>query len=187
MSSPRPLVPPSVAARGHSQGWLSFGFGPRVFVALLLGFLWLVPAWWLPQLIAAMILWDILVVVTFIADLSRLPKAAQLEGCRTWEHAPSLATACEVTLALRNFGDSTVRCNLVDETPASLRAAPPSLAVIVPAGQRASARYTILPRERGDIRLGRLYLRYQGKLGFAERWAAVEISQSIRVLPDLEQ
>ena len=35
--------------------------------------------------------------------------------------------------------------------------------------------------------MGRLYLRYQSKFGFAERWAAAEISQSVRVLPDLEQ
>ena len=35
--------------------------------------------------------------------------------------------------------------------------------------------------------MGRLYLRYQSHFGFAERWAAAEISQIVRVLPDLEQ
>jgi uncharacterized protein (DUF58 family) len=187
MSSPRPLVPPAVAARGRSQGRVSFGFGPRFFVALLLGFLWLVPAWWIPRLIAAMILWDVLVLLAFVTDLARLPNPRQLEGRRSWEHAPSLATPCEVTLAVRNFSGVALRCALVDETPVSFRAAPPSLALVVPAGKQADTHYPILPGQRGDVRLGRLYLRYQSQLGFAERRAAVEISQTVRVLPDLEQ
>jgi len=59
MSSRQPLVPPELTGRGRPQGRLSFGFGPRFFVALLLGFLWLVPAWWSARLIAALILWDV--------------------------------------------------------------------------------------------------------------------------------
>jgi len=187
MSSPRPLVPAEVTARGRPQGRWSFGFGPRFFVALLLGFLWLVPAWWSARLIAALILWDVLVFLAFLTDLVRLPHAHELEGRRSWEHPPSLATPSEVALTIDNFSSAAIRCALVDETPASFRAAPPALTLMVPAGQQAAGRYKILPRERGDVRLGRLYLRYQSKLGFAERWAAVEISQNVRVLPDLEQ
>src|ERR1700692_3808575 len=134
MSSPRPLVPPRAVARGRSQGWLSCGVGPRFFVALLLGFLWLVPAWWLPRLVAAMVLWDFLVLLAFATDLLRLPRPPGLEGCRTWENPPPLATSCEVTLAVRNFGGTPICCTLVDETPVSFRAAPPSLTVVVPAG-----------------------------------------------------
>ena len=44
-----------------------------------------------------------------------------------------------------------------------------------------------LRQQRGDVRLGRAFVRYQSALGFAERWAAVEIAQTVRVLPDLEQ
>src|SRR6202030_870117 len=116
---------------------LSFAIGPRFFVALLLGFLWLVPAWWSPRLIAALLLWDVLVLLAFAADLLRLPKPRQLEARRSWEHPPSLATAGEVALTVRNFDSTAVRCVLVDETPATFRAAPPSLALIVPTGQPA--------------------------------------------------
>src|SRR5260370_4527426 len=45
MNAPRPLVPPEVRACARSLGRLPFGFGPRFFLTLLLGFLWLVPAW----------------------------------------------------------------------------------------------------------------------------------------------
>jgi uncharacterized protein (DUF58 family) len=187
MTAPRPLVPPPVAMRARPLGRLSFGFGPRFFVALLLGLFWLVPAWWSSQLIAVMFLWDLLVIAVFVSDLLRLPKPLQIEGSRLWEHAPCLATPSNITLAIRNFGAVAIRCYLVDETPVSFRTAPPSLALVVAAGAQAQTQYEILPRQRGDVRLGRLFLRYQSQLGFAERWAAAEISQTVRVLPDLEQ
>jgi uncharacterized protein (DUF58 family) len=180
-------VPPQVSARGQRLGRISFGFGPRFFVTVLFGLLWLVPAWWLPRVIAGMIVWDLFAVAVFITDLLRLPKPSQLEGRRTWEHAPSLAAVSDVTIAIRNLGRTAVRCHLVDETPSSLRGTPPFLEVIAGARGQAQAHYQILPRQRGDIRLGRLFLRYQSKFGFAERWAAAELSQTIRVFPDLEE
>ncbi len=187
MNSPRPLVPTEAASRGRPLGRISFGFGPRFFVVLLLGFLWLVPAWWSPRLIVAMILWDLLALVAFGVDLARLPKPREMEGRRTWEHAPSLATRSALTLGVRNYGRTATRCILVDETPVSFRTAPPSLPLTVPARQLASITYGIFPRERGDTKIGSLFLRYQSNWGFAERWAAVDIPQTVRVLPDMEQ
>ena len=187
MNTQRPLVPAEVGSRARSLGRVPFGFGPRFFVLLLLGLLWLVPAWWAPQLIAAMFLWDLLALAAFVWDLRRLPKPAQIEVRRLWEHAPSLAAPCEVKVTVHNFGRAAIRCYLVDETPAALRSAPPALELIAGAGGQAQTRYEILPRERGDIRLGRVFLRYQSNLGLAERWASADISQTVRVLPDLEQ
>lgn len=187
MNSPRPLVPPEVAARGRSLGRMAFGFGPRFFVALLLGFLWLLPAWWVPQMVAAMLLWDLMALLVFAFDYLRLPKAVDMEARRSWVHAPALATSAAVTVTVRNFANVAVKCIAVDETPVSLRSVPPSLLLIVPARQQTSAQYPILPCERGDTRIGKLFLRYQSRFGFAERWASVEISQTVRVLPDMEQ
>ncbi len=187
MSVPQPLVPPEIAARSHAHGRLGIAFGPRFFVGLLLGFLWLVPAWWVPRLIPAMFLWDLLVLAAFVVDVGRLPKPAELEGRRQWEHAPSLATTSRITLVLRNFGAASIRCNLVDETPSVFRKLPPSLELAVAPRASSEICYLILPRARGDVHVGRLFLRYQSLLGLAERWAVVEIPQTVRVLPDLEQ
>ena len=186
MNSPSPLVPTRVVAQAHGLGRVSFGFGPRMFVGLLLGLVWLIPAWWSPRLLGAMFLWDAFVLATFCVDLARLPKPSQLQGMRTWEHPPSLAIPSEVTLAIRNAGRVAIRCTLVDETPAALRSAPPSLSLVVPAGREAAANYPIIPAERGEARLGRLYIRYQSALGFAERWSVAGLSQTACVLPDLE-
>ena len=187
MSEARLLVPRKAASRAQPFGRVPFSFGPRMFVALLLGFVLLVPAWWLPKWIVAMFLWDAMVLALFVADLVRLPHPGQLEASRRWEHAPSLATPSEVTLGVRNFGKISIQCTLVDETPVSFRDAPPSLDLGVAPGQEEEIRYTICPNTRGDARMGELSIHYQSKIGLAERWGAAEISQTVRVLPDLEQ
>jgi uncharacterized protein (DUF58 family) len=187
MSRTQPLIPSEVGARARALGRLPFGFGPRFFVTLLLGLLWLVPAWWSSRLIGAMFLWDFVAVLAFVSDLVRMPKPTEMEARRSWERAPALARPCEVTLTIRNFAGMAIRCFLTDETPASLRAAPPMLEVIVPAKDIARTSYEILPRQRGDQRLGRLYVRYQSWLGLAQRWAVAEIAETVRVFPDLEQ
>src|SRR6266849_232932 len=187
MSRTQPLIPAEVGARARALGRVPFGFGSRFFVMLLLGLLWLVPAWWSPRLIGAMFLWDFVTVLAFVSDLLRMPKPTEIEARRSWERAPALARPCEVTLVIRNFAGSAIRCFLTDETPASFRAAPPMLDLLVPARGRGHARYEILPRQRGDQRLGRLFLRYQSWLGLAQRWAVAEIAQTVRVFPDLEQ
>src|SRR5215472_5592832 len=187
MNSAQPLVPHAIAARARPLGRLAFGFGPRFFVAVVLGLLWLVPAWWAPRLLAGMFLWDFVAVVAFVWDLRQVPKPEQIEARRSWQHAPSLAARSEVMLSLRNFGSAVIRCYLVDETPSSLREAPPTLELVAQAGAQADTHYAILPRERGDLRMGRLFLRCQTRFGFAERWAVAEISQTVRVLPDLQQ
>jgi uncharacterized protein (DUF58 family) len=187
MSEPRSLAPPEVAARLQSLGKLPLGFGPRFFVALLLGLLWAVPAWWSPRLIAALFVWDFLVLAAFVFDLLRLPKPRQIEVSRLWQHPPSLATLSDIVISVHNFGDVAVRCGIIDETPLSFRNAPPVLEMVVAPRSREQMNYPILPRERGDVHMGRLFMRYQTHFGFAERWAVAAISQSARVLPDLEQ
>jgi uncharacterized protein (DUF58 family) len=187
VNTTQPLVPPEAAAHAQPLGKLPFAFGARFFVMLLLGLLWLVPAWWSPRLIAAMFLWDLIVILAFVFDLAALSKPEQIEARRSWAHAPSLARANEVVITLRNFAPSALRCSVTDETPASLREAPPSLDVILGAESEASAQYAIVPRVRGDVSLGRLFLRYQGWLGLAQRWAVAPIQQTVRVFPDLEQ
>lgn len=187
MNRTQPLIPPETSARARPLGRLPFGFGPRFFVMLLLGLLWLVPAWWSPRFIGAMFLWDFVIVLAFVSDLLRMPRPEKLEARRSWEGAPELARPCEVALSIRNFNETSIRCFLTDETPAALRAVPPILELFLPARSTTRASYKILPRKRGDQKLGRLFLRYQSWLGLAQRWAVSEISQTVRVLPDIEQ
>jgi uncharacterized protein (DUF58 family) len=166
---------------------MPFGFGTRFFIGLLLGLLWLVPAWWLPKLIAAMFLWDAFFLAAWFIDLRRLPVPRLLEARRVWKSALSFGHGNSACIDLRNSGRIAIRASVIDETPPALSESPPALDLVVGPGRTAFAEYPILPGRRGDSNLGRLFLRYQSPLGIAERWAVADLSQSVRVLPDLEQ
>lgn len=187
MSDSERLIPPPRTARLDSFGKLPFGFGPRFFLCLLLGLIWIVPALWSPRMIAAMILWDSLVVVAFVFDLLQIPPPKQIEVRRSWERALSLAETSRVKLEARNAGRIAIRCSLVDETPSALCTAPPAVEIAVPARSSAAASYPVLPRRRGDANMGRVFVRYSSRLGFAQRWAAGDIRETVRVFPDLAQ
>jgi uncharacterized protein (DUF58 family) len=134
-----------------------------------------------------MFAWDGLFVLLWLQDLLRLPKSGELELQRVWHSPPSLGVRSKVSVELHNFGRRPVFARVTDETPRALRREPPVVELVVPAGISASADYEILPAQRGDLPLGKFFVRYQSALRLAERWAVAETSASVRVLPNLEQ
>ena len=187
MNSAPSFIPPAASARAHSAGRFRIGFGTRFFVALLIGVVWVVPSAWSPRLIVGMFIWDGLFLLLWLQDLLRLPKPEELELQRVWHSPPSLGVRSKVSVELRNFGRRPVFARVTDETPRALRREPPVVELDVPAGISASADYEILPAQRGDLSLGKLFVRYQSALRLAERWAVAQTSASVRVLPNLEQ
>ena len=187
MSSVPTFIPPVASARAHSAGRFQLGFGTRFFVALLIGLVWVVPAAWSPRLIAGMFIWDGLFLLLWLQDLLRLPKPGELELQRVWHSPPSLGVRSKVSVELHNFGRRPVFARVTDETSRALRREPPLVGLAAPAGGSASAEYEILPAQRGDLLIGKLFVRYQSALRLAERWAVAETSASVRVLPNLEQ
>jgi uncharacterized protein (DUF58 family) len=183
----RPFAPPMIDAQLSALGRIPFGFGPRFFVALLIGLLWVIPAWWSPRFVPAIFLWDAFVVLAFIADLVNLPRPGELRVFRSWEHAPSIATKSLVTVGVENLSRSAVRCTLTDETPSAFREFPPEIDLRCAPNSTEETRYEIRPRARGDARMGRLFVRYRSAMGFATRWTVANLAQTVRVLPDLEQ
>jgi uncharacterized protein (DUF58 family) len=181
------FIPPVVSARAHSMGRFRIGFGTRFFVALLIGLVWVVPAAWSPRLIAGMFIWDGLFLLLWLQDLLRLPKAGELELQRVWHSPPSLGVRSKVSVELHNFGKRPVFARVIDETPRTLRREPPLVELAVPPGISASAGYEIVPAQRGDLPIGKLFVRYQSAMRLAERWAVAETSAIVRVLPNLEQ
>jgi uncharacterized protein (DUF58 family) len=183
----KPLVPQDAIARARPLGRIPFGFGPRFFVALVLGLAWLVPAWWAPGFISAMFLWDFLFLCVWVWDLLRLPAPTQLEIRRSWHLRPTLAVPGYIAIAISNSGQIALRARIVDETPPALQISPGQLELEVPAGSSTKAQYPILPSERGDAKLGRVYIRYQSALRIAERWAVADAQQTVTVFPNLDE
>jgi len=181
------FIPAVASARAHSAGRFRIGFGTRFFVAILIGLVWVVPAAWSPRLIAGMFIWDGLFLLLWLQDLVRLPKPAELELQRVWNSPPSLGVRSKVSVELHNFGRRPVFARVTDETSRALRREPPVVELAAPAGGTAGAEYEILPAQRGDLPIGKFFVRYQSALRLAERWAVAETSASVRVLPNLEQ
>jgi uncharacterized protein (DUF58 family) len=183
----KPLVPPDAVARAQAMGKLPVGFGPRFYVAFVLGLAWLVPAWWYPRAIYAMFLWDVFILTAWTWDLLRLPAAAKLEVRRIWRARPALAVPSTVAIEIMNSGRIGIHARIVDETSLQLRDEPPSMVLKVRGQDRARVEYPILPAERGDVHLGRVFIRYQSALRIAERWASAGTNQIVTVLPNLEE
>ena len=183
----KPLIPQEAIARGRPLGRVPFGFGPRFFVALVLGLVWLVPAWWFSRFIYAMLLWDLLFFAVWTWDLLRLPAPDQLEMRRVWSLRPTLAVPSYVKIAVRNFGRVSVHARVVDETPAALQLTPAEVELDVPAGASAESQYPILPSQRGDANLNRIFVRYQSAQRIAERWAVANAPQTVTVFPNLDE
>jgi uncharacterized protein (DUF58 family) len=186
MSDHATLVPAQVEAVTHSYKRLGVAFGDRFFTLLLLGLVWIIPAFLDLRFVHALLAWDGFVVLAWLADLAQLPNPSQLAVGRTWRSAVALSIPSDLDLTLINSSAKTVRATMVDTVPVQLRNEPPTLTVEAGARNEATARYRICPVQRGDAQLGDCYVRYQSVLRIAERWARASVAQTVRAYPNLE-
>ncbi|HEY1495096.1 MAG TPA: hypothetical protein VGF49_11165, partial [Candidatus Solibacter sp.] len=91
---------------------LAFGLTPRAVALLTAGFLLLIPAFYVPRLGYAMLVWDALVLLAAVLDGLRLPNAKLLTAERSWSNAPALDSETEIELGLKNQGRMIVECLL---------------------------------------------------------------------------
>ncbi|MCI0354746.1 MAG: DUF58 domain-containing protein [Acidobacteria bacterium] len=182
-----PLVPRNASSSAQAAGRWPGGFGPRFFVLLLVGLVWVGPGTWDVRFAYGMLLWDLLVVAAWAWDWTRLPRPDELAVARLWNAPVALAVKSEVEVEVRNRGRVSVRVEAVDDVPVTLRREPASLELFSPAGGEGRASYKLSPGERGDARLGSVHLRYQSGLRLAERWARADLAQTVRVYPDLDE
>ena len=184
---PRLLAPATVSSVCRSTGRFGFGFGRRFFLLMVLGTLWVIPAFWNTKFLLVLAGWDVLVVLAWAIDLARLPRPEALTMERSWSGPASLSNAVDILLGISSASKIDLYCNrLLDDVPESLRE-PVLLEFKVPAQGSVTLSYPVRPRQRGDVELGGAYFRYQSSAGFAERWARAELKQTIRVFPDLEE
>lgn len=180
------LAPKAVRNPARQTRRFGFGFGRSFFLVVSVGVLWAVPAFWDLRFLLVMAAFDLCALVAWAIDLARLPRPHQLVLERSWTGPPSLSNDLEIKLELQNLGAAGVECCVLDDVPKALRAMPPTIEIEAPAGGSGSAAYVMRPLERGQVKLGASYLRYQSYAHFAERWAQADLRQTIRVYPDLE-
>jgi uncharacterized protein (DUF58 family) len=181
------LVPPEIESQLRSHGRFQGAFGDRFFVLLLVGLLWLGPAFIDLRFVDALFIWDFLVVLAWLADWARLPKPERLTLKRSWRSSLALSVPAEVDLRLTNSSDTDVQAKIVDAAPLQLASEPPTVVVKAAANREGAGSYPIRPMQRGDARVGDCYVHYQSASRIAQRWARARLEQTVRIYPDLEQ
>jgi uncharacterized protein (DUF58 family) len=162
-------------------------FQSRFFLALLLGLAWIGPGWWNRRILYALPVWDSVVILAWLIDLRRLPPPAALVVSRRWSEPLSLNIHSQVELQVTNRSTRVLEVSLEDCVPSALCGKLPRFMLTIPPGGSARAAYAIHPAKRGDIQVGRAFLRYCGPVRFAERWAIADLSQTVRVYPNLRE
>jgi uncharacterized protein (DUF58 family) len=180
------LVPAPVEAPTQSYKRFGVAFGDRFFMLLVVGLVWLMPAFVDRRFVYALLAWDLLAILAWAADLAQLPRPAQLTVRRAWRSPAALSIPSNLDLTLINSSRKTVRATLVDTVPSQLRNEPPTLSVKAGARNEATSTYRICPMKRGDASLGECYVRYQSVLRIAERWVRAPLNQTVRIYPNLE-
>ena len=187
MSESSQLAPAPIGARGKAKGRLGVAFGRRFFLLLLVGLVWIGPAWTSSKYLLGMALWDGLVVLLWAVDLQKLPKPEEIELRRVWRSTLQLREPAEATLEFVNRGKSDILLRVQEEAPQGLRKEIPEVDARVAAGSSATATYAICPRERGDMHFGDTFFRYQSVWQIAERWGVASLRQTIRIYPNLQE
>jgi uncharacterized protein (DUF58 family) len=181
------LVPGPIEAQARPFKRLGVAFGVRFFVLLAIGLIWLGPALFETRFIYALVAWDILVAGAWLLDLWSVPGPSQLRVRRSWLTPPALSVPSDVRLTLFNESALTIRAGVLDNVPPQLGIEPTVLQLRVGPGGEAETRYRIMPGERGEGECGDVYIRYQGPLRIAERWARAPLAQTIVVYPNLDE
>ncbi len=181
------LVPPRVVAAARGFGRWSGAFGTRFFLALVAGLVWIGPAWWNPRFGFVTLLWDLVLLLIWWIDWSSLPRPEQLQIAREWTQPASLGAASPVKIEIRSSGSVQISAQIEDEVPASLIDGPAAGTAVIRAGDGATMTYEIKPKERGEFRPGRVFVRYRSGLQFAERRAMADLTQTVRVYPNMAE
>jgi uncharacterized protein (DUF58 family) len=187
MKTPAHLVPSTARAACRRSGRAPFAFGRRFFLALGIGLVWIGPAAWDARYLWGMAAWDAVVLAAWAWDLRRLPRPEELEIERSWDGPVALGAESGVTLTVRNRGGEAIAATVRDDAAEALREEGAIVDVTVAERSSAGAGYEVRPSERGDARMGKAFVRYRSAWQLAERWAAADVRQTVRVYPNLEE
>ncbi len=175
----RTLIPPPASGRARAMGRTGrvFGFGltSRAMWLFVAGVVLALPAFWHPRAVWFMAAWDGLLLLVVAWEAWRLPRPRQISVSRTFLDSPQLGVATRVELAVTAEANQVLAVRVTDDLHPALVGVPATRVLEVFPREPAVLTLTVWPRERGEFRLRRVYLRYRGALGLAERWAVAEL------------
>jgi len=181
------MMPQPSRAAGRKYGKPHFAAGHRLFALLAFG-LAFVPLIFLSRRFGWLLVgWDLLILVLFAFDLRQLPLPASIEVERSFAGTLDQLESSSVTLTIENRSPQRLRCAITDAVPEALSSLPIEIETTISERQSTATSYTIVPGRRGDCRFGPVYLRYEGPLRIAQRWAVFDVDQTVRVYPSMRE
>ena len=126
----------------------------------------------------------------FVTDLLLTPRPRVFTVTRECEERLSLGAVHEIFLTVRNGGTRTVRGAVCDDLPEYVARAdgkdPAGDCRDLPPYTDVTFSYRVKPLKRGEFRLPRIHLRYEGILGLVRRSLAVDTPEGVlRVYPNM--
>jgi uncharacterized protein (DUF58 family) len=155
----------------------------RTLWLLAAGLVWLAPAFYHPKRVWFMLAWDGLVLLLAAIDLATLPAARRLTVTRRFIDSPKLGERTEVELEVVQESNRLLDVVVTDDLETSLLPVPEPRKVLAYPRDAVKSMLACFPGRRGDIRLGKIYLRYSSGMKLVERWAVADCTQNIRVFP----
>src|ERR1044071_8176240 len=139
------LIPPPVSAKAERMKRLAGAFGPRFFLLLVVGLVWLGAAFHNSRFFYALAAWDTLALLAWAYDLASLPRPSDLTITRRWKSAAALSIPTAIEIVLENESRSTVLATLTDNVPQELSIAAPELELKCRLRGEAVTSYQIVP------------------------------------------
>jgi len=185
------LIPREISAQARPHGRVGrvvgFGVTARGLWLLLAGLIFAVPEFFHPHRLWIMLLWDAIIALLIVGDAVALVAPVRITVTRRFLHSPAIGQPTEIEFEVLQASNAIVTIAVTDELHPAVIEMPRAITLTAYPRDSAKTALTVRPRERGDIELGRIYLRYKGALGLAERWAVCDCQQKIRVFPATEQ
>jgi uncharacterized protein (DUF58 family) len=180
------LIPQSVSHEAHPKGRLlgralGYGLTPRTLLLLCGALLLAIPAFRHAKTPWLMFGVDALILAAAISDVIALPAPELFTVTRRFVHAPELGRPVEMELTVVQTAHAMYTVLLTDDLHPSLVSMPRAVKLVSYPNDPANVRAFATPSLRGDLPLGKVYLRYRSVLGFVERWAVADVSQTVRV------
>jgi uncharacterized protein (DUF58 family) len=180
------LIPEPVKARAQAR-WFGYALTQRALLLLAAGCLLAVPGFFRPHWVWAMVAWDALVVVLAVCDAILLPAAQAITVERRFLNSPVLGEATEVEIEVTQESNQILDMRASDAVHPAMSAMPLSGRVRTFPRDAVQVKMECVPNTRGDVVLGKVYLRYQSALKLAERWARVDLEREVRIYPPMER
>lgn len=144
--------------------------------------LFVAPATW-PAVAVA----DFLVVAVAIGDLATLPPRRALRARRELKAIATRGATQRVAVTLENRSRRGCDVEVVDDRPPSLEVDAPIPPFRLPAGGRRRVIYSLVPTERGEVRLEQVFIRCGSRLKLWNSFRKLPAADTLHVYPALEQ